>query len=93
MLEIQIINDIKGIMDRYGDRVTCEYAPNPFILYDTDVDYDGLRKYAREIVDGFGAHVTGGSGVVLNLNFNDAERYRVFETEIIEYSMKQYANL
>lgn len=93
MLEIQVINDIRAIMDKYGNQVTCEYAPNPFILYDHDLEYDELRKYAREIVDGFGAHVTGGSGVVLNLNFDDAERYKVFETEVIEYSMKQYEGL
>ena len=54
------------------------------------VFYDQLKAYAREIVDTYGAHANKGSGVALNINCNDAEVYRTFETEIIEYSMKMY---
>lgn len=90
-MEIQVLNDIKGINAKYGDRITIEYAPDPFFINDPDVTYDQLRAYAREIVDTYGAHVTKGAGCVLNVNFNDPDRYKAFETEIIEYSLKQYA--
>lgn len=89
-LEIQTINDIKHILGEYGDRVMVEYAPNPFFINDKDVTADQLKAYAREIVDTYGAHANKGSGVALNINCNDAEVYRTFETEIIEYSMKMY---
>ena len=67
-----------------------EYAPNPFFINDKDVTADQLKAYAREIVDTYGTHANKGSGVALNINCNDAEVYRTFETEIIEYSMKMY---
>ena len=51
---------------------------------------DRLKAYAREIVDTYGAHANKGAGVALNINCNDAETYKIFETEIIEYSMKMY---
>ena len=90
MMEIQVLNDIKHIMSTYGDRVTVEYAPDPFFINDPDVTRDQLKAYAREIVDNYGAHVVKGSGVILNINANDPEVYKTFESEAIEYSMKMY---
>ena len=74
----------------YTSRVTVEYAPNPFFINDRDVTAGQLKAYAREIVDTYGAHANKGAGVALNINCNDAETYKIFETEIIEYSMKMY---
>lgn len=89
-LEIQTINDIKGILKRYGNKVTVEYQPDPYILYDKDVDLGFLRNYAREIVDNYGAHVNDGAGVVITYSSLYPEVYRVFDEEIYEYSSKVY---
>ena len=89
-LEIQTINDIGQILKKYGDRIMVEYAPNPFFLNDKDITAEQLKTYAREIVDTYGAHTNEGPGVALNINCNDAEVYKIFETEIIEYSEKMY---
>jgi hypothetical protein len=93
LLEIQSINDIRGILDTYGDRVTPIFYPDPYILYHPDTTPEIAREYARSIVDKFGAHTCRGSGVCIRLIGSDPKVYYAFENEIYEYSRKKYAEM
>jgi hypothetical protein len=90
-LEIQTINDIKGILRKYGDRVTLEYqAPDPYLLFDPETTEDQVRALARRIVDEYGAQSNPGGGVLMNLKAPTEEFYNAFEEEMTAYSMEQY---
>jgi hypothetical protein len=93
-LEIQTINDIKGILQKYGDRVTVEYqSPDPYLLFDPNVTLDQVRGLARKIVDEYGAASNPGAGCIVNLKAPTAEIYNTFEEEMFSYSLKQYRGL
>lgn len=94
LIEIQSINNIDGIIDTYGDRVTVEYMPDPYIMYNPETTVEQVREYARSIVDRFGAHKNKGSGIALFLiGGTIPDIYYAFEDEIYNYSRKCYADL
>ena len=93
LLEIQNINDIRWILDTYGDKVTPVIVPDPYIMYDPDTTAEQARAYAREIVDKYGAHTCRGSGAVVRLIGAYPESYYAFEDEIYNYSREIYAGL
>lgn len=94
LIEIQSINDTDMILDTYGDRVTVEYTPDPYIMYNPETTVEEAREYARSIVDRYGAHKNKGSGVAINLiGGTKPETYYAFEDELFNYSRKCYADL
>jgi hypothetical protein len=93
-LQIQNINDIKGILQAYGDKVTVEYQrPDPYLMFDPDTTLDQVRALARDIVDTYGAHTNPGSGCVYTPSAPTAEAYNAFDDEIYGYSMEKYKGL
>jgi hypothetical protein len=90
-LEIQGINDISGILKKYGDRVMIEYHPNPQLCYDPDTTEAQTRAHVREIVDEFGAQAVPGSGVAINIASDFEHIYYAMEEESYEYSKARYA--
>lgn len=92
-LEIQSINDIDGILEKYGDRVLVEVKADPIIMNDLDKTDDEIRAYARAFVDRYGAHKHKGSGAVFSTLCNDPRIFRVFEEEVYYYSSELYAKL
>jgi len=93
LIEIQSINDVAGIIDTYGDKLTVEYMPDPYIMYNPATTAEQARAYARSLVDEFGAHKNKGSGIVVRLSGNIPESYYAFEDEIFNYSLKCYKDL
>jgi hypothetical protein len=93
-LQIQNINDIKNILQVYGDRVTVEYQrPNQYLMFDPDTTLDQVRALAREIVDVYGAHANPGSGCIYTPSAPTAEVYNAFDDEIFAYSMERYRRI
>jgi len=92
-LEIQSINDIRAILDRYGDKLTPMFTPDPYVMYDPATTPEQARAYAREIVDQYGAQTCEGAGVLLKLHGDQPASYYAFEDEIFHYSMEKYAAL
>ena len=93
MLEIQPLNDLEGIMKKYGDKVTIEVYPDPYIVYDPTSTTEDLVKHARELVDKYGAHRFEGSGAVMYSRAHSCEAYQTFEKEVYNYSSELYAKL
>jgi hypothetical protein len=93
LVEIQSINNIDYILETYGDRLTVEYLPDPYIMYNPATTAEQAREYARSLVDRFGAHKHKGSGLVIRLNGNIPESHYAFEDELYNYSLKLYAGL
>lgn len=93
LVEIQSINNIDYILETYGDKLTVEYQPDPYIMYNPATTAEQAREYARSIVDRYGAHKHKGSGIVIRLNGNNPESYYAFEDELYNYSLKMYAGL
>ena len=92
-LEIQAINDIDGILKKYGDRVTVEFHPDPKLTFDPDTTGDMIRAHVRDIVDRYGAGAVPGSGAVMSFISNDAHIFYPMEDEFYEYSRAAYAGL
>jgi uroporphyrinogen-III decarboxylase len=92
-LEIQNINDISGILERYGDRVTVEYHTNPQLCYDPETTEGQIRAYAASIVETYGAHVVPGAGVVMNMGSSFERIFYGMEETFYEYSRKKYTGL
>lgn len=92
-LEIQTINDISGILDKYGDRVLVEVKADPYIMNDMDKTDEEIRTYAREFVDTYGAHKHKGSGAVFSTTCNDPRIFKVFEEEVYYYSKAMYEKM
>lgn len=93
LIQIQTLNDIEGIMEKYGDRVTVNFAPDPYIMYNPKTTEEQAREHARYLVDRYGAHKHKGSGLVLNLIGNKPETYYAFEDELFKYSCEKYKDL
>lgn len=93
LIEIQSINDTKEILQTWGDRLTVEYMPDPYIMYNPATTAAQAREYARSLVDEFGAHVNPGSGFAVRLVGNIPESYYAFEDELYNYSLKMYKDL
>jgi hypothetical protein len=93
-MEIQPINDIKGIVQKYGGRCTVEYTrPDPYFFYDPATTTAQFKEKAREIVDVYGAHVNPGAGVMLTFIAPSEEIYNVVEEEVYRYSLEKYRGL
>jgi hypothetical protein len=93
-LEIQPINDIKGIVSTYGNRCTVEYTrPEPYFFFDPDTTTEQLKAKAREVVDIYGAHANPGAGVMLSFIARSEEVYNIFDDEIYRYSLDRYRKL
>jgi uroporphyrinogen-III decarboxylase len=92
-LEIQSLNDIPGILKKYGDRVTVEVGPSPQLVYDPDTTGPQIRAHAREIVDKYGAQAVPGSGVILSIGSGYEHIFYPMEEEFYEYSRACYAGL
>lgn len=90
-LEIQDLNDIPGILSRYGDRVLIEYKANPEIVHDDEVDGETMKAHIRSIVDTYGAHCSPGAGVALNLQSSFRDKYYLMEEELYRYSFEKYS--
>lgn len=90
-LEIQDINDIPGIMAKYGDKVLVEYKANPNIVHDDEASDETMLEHIRSIVDRFGACAFPGSGVVMNLQSSFRDKYYLMEDELYRYSLTKYA--
>ena len=93
VLEIQPINDVRAILDTYGDKVTPSIQPDPYVMYDPDLTPEAARAHAREFVDRYGAQTCAGAGCCVRLIGNKPETFYAFEDEIYQYSRKLYANL
>ena len=93
LVEIQSINDTKHILDTYGDKLTIEYCPDFYVMYDPATTAQQAREYARSLVDQYGAHKNKGSGIAVRLIGNNPESYYAFEDELYNYSLKLYADL
>jgi uroporphyrinogen-III decarboxylase len=93
-MQIQIINDIGGIIKKYGERVTVEYRrPDPYLLFDPDTTSDQIKELARWVVDSFGAHNNPGSGAVTTVNAPTAEVFNTFDEELYKYSLEKYGKI
>ena len=92
-LEIQTINDIRGILDQYGSKVTPMFTLDPYIMYNPATTVEQARAYAREVVDKFGAHTCDGAGVMVRMTGNNPETFYAAADEIYNYSSDKYANL
>ncbi len=94
VLEIQgALNDIPGILQKYGDRVTVEYGVDPRIVYDPDTSEDEVRAHVRDIINTFGAQAVPGSGIVASYGSSYEHIFYSMEEEFYEYSKKLYAGL
>lgn len=92
-IEIQNTNDIRGILDKYGSKITPMYNLDPYIMYDPKTTAEMARNYARLVVDRFGAHTCDGSGVIIGMHGCYDESYYAFLDELYNYSSDKYANL
>lgn len=93
VLEIQNLNDIQSILQKYGDRVTVEYHTTPQLCHDPDTTEEQIRQHAREIVNKYGAHVVPGSGVVMSMGSSFENIFYSMEQEFYEYSKTLYTGL
>lgn len=92
-VEIQGINDIRGLLDRFGASLTPIFPLDAEIMYDPNTTPAWAREYAREIVDRFGAHTCDGAGAAVRLVGADPAVYYAFEDELYRYSSDRYAGL
>jgi uroporphyrinogen-III decarboxylase len=89
-LEIQNMNDIAGILKKYGERVTVEYHTDPQLCYDPDTTEEQVRAHARQIVDTYGAHTVPGSGVVMSVASGFEHLFYPMEETFYEHSKSRY---
>ena len=94
VLEIQgNLNDVSGILAKYGDRVTVEFQSAAQLVHDPDMTEERIREYGRAIVDNYGAHNVSGAGVVVNVGSSFERIYYALEGELYDYSRAKYAGL
>ena len=93
LLEIQTLNDIRMVLDKYGSKTAPIFSPDPYIMYNPDTTEAEARAYARSIVDMYGAHTCEGSGAVCKLIGSRPDIYYAFEDELFNYSLDCYKNL
>jgi hypothetical protein len=93
-LDIQPINDISGIIKKYGDRVTPTLqGADSYFFYDPDTTLDQVREKARNYVDVYGASSNPGAGAVLMFHAPTEEVYNAFLDEVYAYSLEKYKGL
>lgn len=93
VIEIQNICDIRAMLDKYSRDLTPMYALDQPFMYDPDTTAEQARKYARTVVDTYGAHTCEGAGVIVRMHGNNPESYYAFQEELIRYSMEKYRGL
>lgn len=89
-LEIQDINDIPAILEKYGDRVLVEVKADPHIVHDDEATAEKMLAHIRDIVDRYGAANMPGSGVAMNLQSSFKDKYYLMEEELYRYSFEKY---
>ena len=93
-LQIQPLNDLKSILQKYGDRITLDNnSPDKEFLYDPETTPDEARAYAREFVDTFGAHNNPGAGIIVTSYALNEDVFYAFGEEIFQYSLEKYKSL
>jgi len=93
-LDIQdAINDLPGVLAKYGKRITVECHSSAKIVHDPEMTEDKVRKYAHVLVDTLGAHAVPGAGAVASISSSFENIYYALENELYEYSLKQYSGL
>lgn len=92
-LEIQNINDIPGILEKYGDRVLVEYGVDPNLTHDSEATDAQLLDHVHWIVDTLGAAANKGPGVAISLQSSFEHHYYLVENEIYNYSLEKYKPL
>ena len=93
-IEIQEeLNDISGIIAKYGDRFTVKCAAPSMLVHDPDTSEEQVREYARGVVDAYGAHRVHGAGAIISLSSSFENIYYALENEIYEYSKSCYSGL
>lgn len=89
-LEIQDINDIPGIIKRYGDRVLVEVKADPYIVHDDESTAESMLEHVRSLVDKYGAHTNPGAGAAMNLQSSFKDKYYLMEEELYRFSLMKY---
>ena len=92
-IQIQHINNIDYLIKAYGDKLSINFYPDEYILYNPVTTPDDAREYARELVDKYGAHVNPGSGLIAHAWALREEVYHAFTDEIFTYSLEKYKGL
>ncbi len=90
-IEIQPINDLPAIVNKYADRLLIEVQPDPQVVFEDTMTDAQLTAHIRSLVDTFGAQSNPGSGAVMNLKSGWERTYNLMEQELYDYSSKQYA--
>ena len=93
VLEIQPLNDIEGIMRKYGDRVSIVIQPDPYVMFDPDTTEAEAAAHARALVDRYGAQNFDGAGAIIAAHGGFENTYRAFVKELYDYSSKVYSRL
>jgi hypothetical protein len=93
-LDLQPINDIKGILTKYGDRITPDLQhPDNYFFFDPDTTVAQVKEKAREYVDIYGAHTNPGAGALYMFQAPNEEIYHGFMDELYQYSLDKYKGL
>ena len=92
-LEIQEFNDIKGILEKYGDKVLVELNPDSNFVYDDERTPEEFVEYGRKIVDEYGAQCVPGSGVAFKPRGYNSEVWHALEGAVYDYSSELYRGL
>ena len=89
-VELQPLNDLEGIVKKYGDRLMVEVQPDPQIVFDDEKTDEELRQHIRSLIDTYGAQNNPGSGAVINLKSGWERTFNLMEAEMYRYSSEQY---
>lgn len=89
-VELQPLNDLPGIVNKYGDKLLVEVQPDPQIVFDDEMTDEQLIAHIRDLVDTYGAQSNPGSGAVMNLKSGWERTYKLMEEEMYQYSSKKY---
>ena len=89
-VELQDLNDLPAIVNKYGDRLLVEVKPNMALMYDDEASDEALIAEARKVVDTYGAHTNPGAGGVCHVGYGLERNFRLVEEEIYRYSLEQY---
>jgi hypothetical protein len=93
-LDLQSINDIKGILTKYGDRITPDLQhPDHYFFFDPDTTVAQVKEKAHEHVDIYGAQANPGAGALYMFIAPDEEIYHGFMDELYDYSLDKYRGL
>lgn len=92
-VELQSLNDLPWIVNKYGDRLLVEVNVKSDIMYDETKMDEELIAHARDIVDTYGAHVNPGSGATCCCGLGLERNFRIVENELYHYSLEKYRTI